>query len=152
MSHQLINQDTINIYCDGGARGNPGPAASAFVVKDQSGRIVHQQGVFLGTATNNQAEYQAVIESLNWILNNRSTVQQINYYLDSLLVVNQLNGVYKIKDPTLKLKHLKTKNSIDKLLAQGEAGRKKLKFSYTPRNNNFLADKLVNETLDKTLL
>ena len=57
----------LSIYCDGGARGKPGPAASAFVVQDSSGKILHEQGFYLGPTTNNQAEYEAVIQALKWV-------------------------------------------------------------------------------------
>ena len=62
--------DTLTVFCDGGARGNPGPAAAAFVIKDPQGKILGQAGCFLGKATNNVAEYQGVIEALKWIKDN----------------------------------------------------------------------------------
>lgn len=139
-----MNDKILNIYCDGGARGNPGPAASAFIVKDATGKILHQQGFFLGIATNNQAEYQAVIESLKWLLANGETVQLVNYYLDSLLVVNQLNKEFKVKEINLKEKCLEIKNYLERL------GRLEIRtiFIYIPRSQNFLADRLVNHIID----
>ena len=135
--------NSLSIFCDVGARGNPGPAASAFVVRDSTGKTLHKQGFYLGTATNNQAEYQAVIESLKWLLNNCKTDQLVNYYLDSLLVVNQLKGLYKIKDTILKLKYLEIKNLI-------ESGKSNIaNFIYIPREQNSPADELVNLTLNK---
>ena len=67
----MLNQSlppSLSIYCDGGARGNPGPAASAFIVKDSSGHEIFKQGFYLGVTTNNQAEYTAVIKALEWLI------------------------------------------------------------------------------------
>lgn len=145
-----LSTSTLNIYCDGGSRGNPGPAASAFIVLDEFGKIMHQQGFFLGVATNNQAEYQAVIEALKWLTTMNPQLSTLNFYLDSQLVVNQIKGIYKIKNPDLKIKNLE----IQKLIAR-EARRSrncKLKisnFEYIPRTQNHIVDKLVNQTLDK---
>lgn len=141
-----MNDKILNIFCDGGARGNPGPAASAFVVKEETGKILHKQGFYLGIATNNQAEYQAVIESLNWLLKNCTTVKLVNYYLDSLLVVNQLNKKFKIKDNILEEKFAEIRNYLEQL-GQLEI---RIIFNYVPRSQNFLADKIVNETLDNS--
>ncbi|MEK7155023.1 MAG: ribonuclease HI family protein [Patescibacteria group bacterium] len=133
----------LNIYCDGGARGNPGPAASAFIVKDSSGQIIHEQGFYLGTSTNNQAEYQAVIESLKWLSTTNYKLSTVNYYLDSQLVVNQLKGTFKVKDENLKLK----KQEVEKLLDQ--LGQLEIRnFVYVPRTQNSRADFVVNKTLD----
>ena len=134
------------IYTDGGARGNPGPAACAFVATDESGAIIYQQGFYLGVTTNNQAEYQAVIEALKWLSLQTTKDQQLtaNFYLDSQLVVNQLKGLFKIKDPNLKIKYLE----IKKLIANSQLLI--ANFTYIPREQNSAADRLVNQTLDKT--
>lgn len=131
------------INCDGGSRGNPGAAASAFVVHEGKS-LLHQEGEFLGQATNNVAEYRAVQMAIIWISKNYPQ-SAVEFFLDSLLVVNQLNGVYKIKEPTLAkmFQEIKTKIISDNL---------KVTFKYVPRAQNFLADKLVNETLDATLV
>ena len=136
-----MNDKILNIYCDGGARGNPGPAASAFIVRDESGKILHQQGFYLGVATNNQAEYSAVLKALEWV-SEKSSNSEIIFYLDSLLVVNQLKGSFKVKDPILKIENLKIKKLISNFKLQIS------NFVYIPRSQNFLADKIVNETLD----
>lgn len=158
---------TLNIYCDGGARGNPGPAASAFIVKDPGGKVLHQQGFYLGIATNNQAEYQAVIEAMKWLSSFQSppTAQdakrsfelggdlrggiEVNFYLDSELVVRQLTGIYRVKDQNLKIKKLE----IDKLITREARGTRNYKlkiknFVHIPRSQNSAADLLVNKTLD----
>ncbi|KKU29106.1 MAG: Ribonuclease HI [Microgenomates group bacterium GW2011_GWC1_46_20] len=77
----------MRIHTDGGARGNPGPAACAFVATDDRGHLIHQQGFYLGIATNNQAEYQAVIAALKWVSTLDPQPPALNFYLDSQLVV-----------------------------------------------------------------
>lgn len=142
----MINDPILNIYCDGGARGNPGPAACAFIVYHAQ-KIVYQQGIFLGVATNNQAEYQAVLSALNWLTNNSHSIancQLTNFYLDSELVVKQLTGLYKIKDPTLQ--HLA--KQIKEQMANDKWQMTKWNFVHIPRAQNSLADLLVNQTLD----
>lgn len=133
----------LSIYCDGGSRGNPGPAASAFVVLDENQNLIHQQGFLLGTTTNNQAEYQAVIEALKWLSTSAYCLVPIQFYLDSLLVVNQIKGLYKIKDANLKIKYL----TIKKLLSQLNL---LVNFTHVIRTLNFRADSLVNSTLDSS--
>lgn len=126
------------IYCDGGARGNPGPAACAFVVYDDTKKHIFTGGKYLGETTNNQAEYSAVIEALKWV----TTQSSITFFLDSELVVKQLKGEYKVKDENLKIK----KEEIDKLIVNC---RLKIKnFIHIPRERNSVADKKVNQILD----
>jgi len=88
----------LKIYCDGGARGNPGPAAGAFVVLADNKEIA-AEGKSFRVATNNEAEYGAVIMAMTWLLKNNAA--SVVFYLDSELVVKQLNGVYKIKSKKL---------------------------------------------------
>lgn len=135
----------MTIHCDGGARGNPGPAACAFVVYDDHHQEIHIGGKYLGETTNNQAEYAAVIAALEWINNQSSMVNNqssITFYLDSELVVNQLKGLYKVKDAGLKIKKLE----IEKLLADCKVRVKD--YLYIPRESNSVADKKVNQILD----
>jgi ribonuclease HI len=87
----------LNIYTDGGARGNPGPAAVGVVIKDKGQNTIHQFSRFIGIATNNVAEYQAVIAGLQWLLSQPEKYQRLKFFLDSALVVNQLNGQWTIK-------------------------------------------------------
>ncbi|AKM83089.1 hypothetical protein A2422_04580 [Candidatus Woesebacteria bacterium RIFOXYC1_FULL_31_51] len=127
------------IYCDGGSRGNPGPAASAFVaVKDNE--IVYKESKFLGTETNNIAEYQAVLMALNWIIDSNLKGELI-VNLDSQLVERQINGKYKVKSEKLKKFHKK----ILDILTNNNL---KIKFIWAYRSDNELADTLVNEELD----
>lgn len=129
----------LSIYCDGGSRGNPGPAASAFVVLNSSEEMLFEHGVYLGTTTNNQAEYQAVIEALNWLTTNLASV---DFYLDSQLVVQQITGNYQVKDPNIKIKY----QEVKKLMQLTNVSTSS--FHYIPRAQNFRADALVNSTLD----
>lgn len=136
------NQLSLRIYCDGGARGNPGPAASAFVVIDEQGAVVYHQGFYLGVATNNQAEYKAVFFALSWLSQNYPH-SQLSFYLDSQLVVNQLRGMYKTKDSILKIENFKIVKLIENCKLKIE------NFIYIPRSQNAQADSLVNQTLDQ---
>lgn len=143
---------TLHVFCDGGSRGNPGPAACAFIVKDLQNKILHQQGFFLGITTNNQAEYQAVIEALKWLSTIHYQLSTINFFLDSQLVVNQITGTYKIKNQDLKIKNLEIKTLIKNCSRSATKLMFKIvNFEHVPRSQNFLADKLVNKTLDNVL-
>ena len=91
----------IRVYTDGGARGNPGPAASAFVVTED-GKTIFKDSKFLGVETNNVAEYTAVLLAIEW-LSDKKAKGEIIINLDSQLVERQLNGFWKIKSPKLKI-------------------------------------------------
>lgn len=134
------------INTDGGSRGNPGPAAAAFVIKDSQGKEIKKQGSYLGITTNNVAEYTAVADALEWILQNEEDlkeVEQINFFLDSQLVVNQLLGIYKIKNMDL-AKIIMAIKQKEKQLA------KEITYTYVPRSQNKEADLHVNVILDQT--
>ena len=135
----------MTIHCDGGARGNPGPAACAFVVYDDQHKLIFTGGKYLGQATNNQAEYEAVISALEWLCSEYSMSNNqysITFYLDSELVVKQLKGIYKVKDLGLKNKKL----AIEKLVANCKI--KVENYVHIPRESNSVADKKVNQILD----
>lgn len=134
---------TLKIHTDGGSRGNPGPAACAAVFLDQD-QVVFEQGLFLGTTTNNQAEYQGVLLALNELAGHPAKYQQfsqIDFYLDSELVVKQLKGEYKIKNSELQPLALQIFQII-RLLPQT------LSFTHVRRHLNKLPDTLLNQTLD----
>lgn len=135
MAYELV------IYCDGGSRGNPGLAASGFVITDHVGKKIAQVGKFLGQATNNQAEYQAVIFALRHFLDNNLKPDKISLLLDSELIVRQMNGIYRIKDPGLG-RHAIT---IRELIRQIGVP---VSFTHVPRAQNKVADAMVNKTLD----
>lgn len=132
----------LKINTDGGSRGNPGPAAIGIVIKDESQKLIHQFGKTIGTATNNIAEYQAVIAALNWLNQKNLSLESIHFFLDSTLVVNQLNGLWKVKDPNLRQKVIK--------IRQLEAPLKtKITYQAIPREKNFEPDALLNQALDQ---
>jgi len=135
--------NTLELFSDGGSRGNPGPAASAFVA-EVNGKIVFSENKYLGIQTNNVAEYSAVELALNW-LNNYSKVNKVDsviFNLDSLLIVNQLSGIFKIKNETLKKYFLKIKE-LEKSI------QLKIKYVHVYRDKNKMADLLVNKCLDQ---
>jgi ribonuclease HI len=129
------------IYTDGGARGNPGPAGVGVVVYDAKKKIVGRYHKYLGEATNNQAEYQAVVLALERA--KTLGVEEIDFFLDSELVVSQLKMDYRVKDKELGSLFVKVWN-----LAQGF---KKITYRHIPREENKEADRLVNEAIDKGL-
>lgn len=133
----------VKIFCDGGSRGNPGPAACAFVVVDESDNLIYQQGFYLGVVTNNQAEYFAVIHALNWLTQQPEVVTKLEtFVLDSQLIVNQINGSFQIKDDNLRTRH----KEVIELLNQLNISNKQ--FALVRREHNSRADALVNLTLD----
>jgi ribonuclease HI len=88
------------LYTDGGSRGNPGPAALAFLITNPAGEVLHAAGEFIGTATNNEAEYHALLRGLEVCL--RRGEGSLQWVSDSELVVKQLRGEYKVRDVKLK--------------------------------------------------
>jgi ribonuclease HI len=130
----------MKLYCDGGARGNPGPAAAAFVVRDDKEKILFKGSEFLGVATNNVAEYRALIAALDWAGNNAS--EDVEVILDSELVKKQMTGEYKVKDAALKVLAMRAKK-LERLIVGN------VRYTHTPRKGNSAADSLVNTTLDE---
>lgn len=138
--------EQLKVFADGGARGNPGPAATGFVIKDSSGKILHQQGKYIGKVTNNVAEYQAVIEALKWIKKNcRLPLSRLQFFLDSKLIVNQLNGLFKVKE-------IKMRNLIIKVRQLEREVGSNVSYQLIPREKNSLADSLVNHAINKAVL
>lgn len=127
------------LHTDGGARGNPGPAAAGVVIRDNSGKTVQSFGKYLGECTNNEAEYRALILGLETasILG----VKNIACYLDSELLVNQLLGLYKVKSSNLKQFFNQAKDL--------EFDFATITYNHVKRDKNKEADKLVNEVLDE---
>lgn len=126
-------------FADGGSRGNPGPAASGFVLIDTTEKVIDEGGAFLGVATNNVAEYQAVYLALERAL--ELGAEDVAMKLDSQLVVNQMNGIYKIKHPDLIPIHNRVRELIGRF--------KKVTFTHVRREFNTLADGMVNKILDE---
>lgn len=142
-SAALLEPDLI-INTDGGSRGNPGEAATGYVIKDNAGNAQELCGKYIGVATNNVAEYQAVLEAYAKLLErwgHRSREVVLKFLLDSQLVVNQLSGNFKIKNPVL-LKMVGEIREIEKKFKQ-------VSYNYVPREKNGEADSLVNKALDE---
>lgn len=133
---------TLNIFCDGGARGNPGPGAAAFVATGQDGSLITKKGIYLGVTTNNQAEYGGVLLAFSFLKNLKEKPQSVNFFLDSELITNQLLGRYKIKNQKLQQLVVKVKN------IERELGIK-TSYAHIPRSKNKQADLLVNKVLDE---
>ncbi len=137
-----VKNSTISsaiIYSDGGSRGNPGPSASGFVIMNETGEVVMEGGAYLGVTTNNVAEYQAVYLGLERA--QELGVRVVDFRMDSQLVANQMNGIYKIKHPDLAI----INNRIKELTQQFE----RVTFSHVRREYNKLADGVVNKILDQ---
>jgi ribonuclease HI len=130
------------LYADGGSRGNPGPSASGFAIMDMEGHTVVKKGVYLGITTNNQAEYQALKFGLEEA--RHMSIRDIHVYMDSLLVVNQMKGVFKVKNRDLWPIHESIKLLLDDF--------NNVSFTHVPRELNKLADSAVNEALDEAIV
>lgn len=131
----------VVIYTDGGARGNPGPAGIGVAIYDEKKKLLATYKNYIGEATNNQAEYQAVILALEKAL--EMEAKQIDFKLDSELAVKQLRGEYKVKNEQLA--------SLVRDVFQLSNKFESINYSHVPREQNKLADKLVNEAIDGKL-
>jgi ribonuclease HI len=129
----------FTIRTDGGARGNPGPAAIGVVIEDSKGAVVKSFGRYIGETTNNQAEYQALVAALEEV--KTLGAKEVHCYLDSELVVKQLRQEYKVKDKGLASLFVKAWN-----LSQSF---NKVTYTSVPRERNSAADSLVNQALDE---
>ncbi|PKM91241.1 ribonuclease H [Candidatus Falkowbacteria bacterium HGW-Falkowbacteria-1] len=129
----------ITIFSDGGARGNPGPAGVGAVLYNEKKEKVAEVSKYLGVATNNQAEYKALIFALEKA--NALGAERIEAFLDSELVVKQLNREYKVKNKDLAPLFLEVYNLSQKF--------KEIKFVHIPREKNVEADRLANLAMDR---
>ena len=129
------------LRCDGGARGNPGPAAIGYLLQNPGGVLVEAHADFLGPATNNVAEYRALIAGLEAA--SRHGANALTVCMDSELVVRQMTGEYRVKHEGLKPLHAAAREAVAKIPT--------VKFRSVPREENARADQLVNEKLDKVL-
>ncbi len=136
----MVNK-TIKIFCDGGSRGNPGPAAAGVVFVSSEDEVLAEYNEFLGIQTNNFAEYMAVILALKHIEPYKDF--KIEFYLDSMLVVKQLNGDYKVKNANIKPIYKEIISLINNL---------NISFTHVYREDNKLADEQVNICLDNQTL
>ena len=128
----------IRANIDGGARGNPGPAACAVVIRNEKGEVIAEWGEYLGVQTNNVAEYSGLLAALDYAL--REKYSSLKVLSDSELLVRQMRGVYKVKNPQLK-----------ELFERARALARKLEYfgiEHVLRSSNREADRLVNKVLD----
>ena len=134
----------IVVHSDGGARGNPGPAAIGVVIERETGELVQEIAKYIGESTNNIAEYTAVQEglaALKILFGDQSRELEIDWRLDSELVVKQLAGEYKVKNPGLRDIYLQIQDQ--------RVAFPHLRLRHVRREENKHADRLVNEALDK---
>lgn len=128
----------VKLFADGGSRGNPGPSAGGFVILDMSDKVIYENGKYLGITTNNQAEYHSLKGGLEAVL--KMGILDVDVYMDSMLVINQMKGIYKVKNRDLWPIYEAIKEIVAKM---GHVN-----FSHVPRELNKLADAMVNKTLD----
>ena len=130
----------LKIYTDGGARGNPGPAAFGVVIYDEEDQLVFEYSDGIGRATNNVAEYCGLIAGLE--LAKRFQASEVECYTDSTLLMNQMSGNFKIKADHIQILHSRAKKM--------ESYFDQVHYRHLPRENPMIqqADKLLNETLD----
>ncbi len=141
----LLSMEYV-LYADGGARGNPGPAGAGAVVFDLIGKRVAEVSDYLGEATNNVAEYEAVIRGLKALVaafpDGYMKSAKVTVRMDSKLVIEQMKGTYKVKHPNLIPRNLEARNVIAR-----EFGT--VVFEHVPRAKNADADELANRAMDK---
>lgn len=131
----------LSIYTDGASRNNPGEAGIGVVLKNERGETIETLCEYLGVATNNVAEYTALIRALEAARKHRP--REIDFYLDSQLVVRQMTGEYKVKHPGI----IPLVQQAQQLRRQWPEGA--VRFHYIPRRENGQADALANEAIDK---
>jgi ribonuclease HI len=126
-------------HCDGGSRGNPGPAGYGAVIEDSQGRVVARLSEYLGKQTNNYAEYSGLLAVLQWAIENDAI--QLKVVSDSELMVNQMKGRYKVGSPSLRPLWEEAKRRAARL--------DRFEISHTLRGGNREADRLANEAMDQ---
>lgn len=133
----------LKIYSDGGSRGNPGPAACAFVAQE-NGKPIYSQYKYLGVATNNVAEYNSILLALKWLSKKtiKSKYKQVTCFLDSELVMKQLSLLFKVKDEKMRSLFYSVKKYEEKIDMP-------VTYVHVRRDKNKLADFLVNKCLDE---
>jgi ribonuclease HI len=128
----------VVVNVDGGSRGNPGPAAVAAVATDPSGKVLAERAETIGDATNNVAEYRALLLGIE--LARELGAEEVELVGDSLLIVHQVDGSYKVKQEHLKPLHRQVTDALD--------GWKRWSIRHVKRGENERADELLNEALD----
>lgn len=138
MKKELLEK--LILHTDGGSRNNPGNAAIGFVISSETAEVLVKEKRYIGIATNNEAEYQALLSGVQYIRNFYPNCSEVTIYADSELMIKQLRREYKIREPHLK----QLADAIFEFLHQF----KEYKLVHILREKNKLADKLVNEALD----
>ena len=126
------------IYSDGASRGNPGPAGIGAVILDEKGKAVHEISKYIGTTTNNVAEYEALLQALDYCV--KKKLSPVEILADSQLLIRQLSGQYKVRHPNMIPLHQKAKEYLGHLTVVG--------FTHVPRELNQRADELANQGID----
>lgn len=138
---ELRQNNFSRLRTDGGARGNPGPAGIGVVLEDPSGQVIADLSEGIGWATNNVAEYQGLIAGLKLALSQE--VAHLDVFMDSLLVIEQMKGKYRVKHPGLKPLHVLARELAAKF--------ERVRFHAVPRAENTHADRLMNDGIDRWL-
>lgn len=136
---------SILIFTDGGARGNPGPAGIGAVILDEKGKVLKEISKYIGETTNNVAEYEALIAALSYAketFGEKLRTMRVDVQMDSELIVRQMNGLYKVKEPSLQ-------ERFAKIALMRLEDMPNLTFSHVRREKNKHADMLVNAAIDK---
>lgn len=141
----MKNFPAITIHSDGGSRGNPGPAACAGLALSDE-QVLFTVSKYLGITTNNQAEYQGLIEVLEQLNKQEYVAQSLTIKMDSELIIRQLEGRYKVKDQNLKTLYLQVQSLLNILK---DSRFSKINLVHVPRSQNSQADSLVNKVLDE---
>lgn len=140
----MQEKTSINIFTDGGSRGNPGPSAYGFSITDDTGKEIAGVGKTIGINTNNVAEYSAVVAAFQWVIDHRSEFGKelkINAFMDSRLVVMQALGKFRVKNPNLQILLRSVREKESELECE-------ITYSHIPREKNKEADRYVNLALD----
>ena len=135
----------ISIYTDGGSRGNPGVSGVGVVVYSDD-KIIFQLSQYLGIKTNNEAEYTALLLALKWLLDQKDIlkIEKANFFLDSQLIVRQMQGLYKVKAPNLKHFFQEAQKLVQLISIP-------IVFKDIPREQNTVADSLANIAMDRKI-
>jgi ribonuclease HI len=138
-SAPVAHDEWLTAHCDGGSRGNPGPSGYGAVIEDTNGHVVARLSQFLGTQTNNYAEYSGLLAVLAWAV--EQNVKRLRVVSDSELMVKQMKGIYKVKNPGLRPLWEEAKRLVARL--------DRFEMRHTLRGGNQEADRLANEAMDK---
>lgn len=132
----------LRLYTDGASRGNPGEAGAGALIEDESGHILKRHARYIGKATNNQAEYEALVDGIRAAIG--LGAEELSIFADSELLVKQMNGEYRVKNPDLQEKFREAKSLL--------SGIGRVIIKHVPREKNKEADALANEAIDKKLI